>query len=126
MSVKNYLRSTSVSLYIASIEYQEELPFPMKPLQVGDDQCMVYYDIPEEKMQWALNHSSHDNLYKEEIMFDMFVGKKFKWKDAIILRYKNINIVASPYFVESGATLLSDICKWFRGAKSWGFPNIVK
>ena len=125
MSVKNYLRSASENLYIATREFQEELPFPMKLIQVGDDQCVVYYDIPEEKMQWALNHSSHRRLSMETEMFDMFAEKKFKWKDAIILRHKNVNIVASPYFVESGEICL-DVVPYRRGIKGWGFPNIVK
>ena len=97
----------------------------MKLIQVGDDQCVVYYDIPEEKMQWALNHSSHRRLSMETEMFDMFAEKKFKWKDAIILRHKNVNIVASPYFVESGEICL-DVVPYRRGIKGWGFPNIVK
>ena len=125
MGVKNYLRSASVNLYIATRKFQEELPFSMKTIQVGDDQCMVYCDIPEEKMQWALNHSCHRRLSIETEMFDMFAGKKFKYKEAIILRYENVNIVASPYFVESGEIWL-DIVPWHRGIKAWGFPNIVK
>ena len=79
MGVKNYLRSPSLNFYISSRPDQEELPFPKKALQVGEDSCMVYYDIPEKKIQWVLDRcqQSPDNrLYSEDLMFDLFAGKK--------------------------------------------------
>ena len=129
MGINNYLRSPSLNFYISSRPDQAELPFPKKTLQVGEDSCMVYYDIPEKKMQWVLDRcqQSPDNrLHPEDLMFDLFAGKSFKWKDCMVLWHRNANVIASPYFVESGAFAGWFCVPWRPGIQPWGIPNIVK
>ena len=126
--VKNYLRSASVKLLIFSRRNQPELPFPMKPLQVGDDTCLVYEGIPEEKKQWILDHAaalSTRRIRVDDWIFDEYQGSRFQGRDCLILRYQNTNIIVSPFFVESGVSFM-DFLPWRPGIQKSRTPNIVK
>ena len=126
--VKNYLRSASVKLFLYPRKNQPELPFPMKSLQVGDDVCLVYEGIPEEKKQWVLDHvaalSTH-RIKVDDWIFDEYQGKRFQGRDCLILRYQGMNIIVSPFFVESGVSFM-DFLPWRPGIQKSRIPNIVK
>lgn len=126
MSEKNYLRWSFIELQVAGYTDHIPLPYPMKPLQVGEDMCMVY-EIPEEDMQTVLNkvQAHHGRKNAEDLMFDIFNGKTFQWKEAMVLWHKNTNLLVSPYFVESG-TCFFDIIKWHEGIKKNDFSRIVE
>ena len=126
MGVNNFLRCAFIELQVAGYLDHTALPYPMKPLQVGEDVCMVY-EIPQENMQEVLNkvHPHQGRKNAEDLMFDIFNGKTFRWKEAMVLWHKNTNLLVSPYFVESG-TCFYDIKKWHPGIEKNGFPRIVK
>lgn len=124
MAINNYLRSPYLGTFIAGRLDHTPLPYPVKPLQVGEDTCMVY-EIPETDMPKILNKVNPRNEHRkaEDLMFDELKGECFKWKQAVVLWYRNTNLLVSPFFVESGANV-DWISKWHSGIQKSKIPLI--
>ena len=93
MSINNYLRNPEFESDFAGYLDHTPLSYPMIPLQVGEDVCMVY-EIPENEMQKILNKvNPYQKRNAEDLMFDELIGECFKWKQAIVLWYRNTNLL---------------------------------
>lgn len=123
MGINNYLRNPEFDIDFAGRLDHTELPYPMKPLQVGEDECMVY-EIPEEDMPKVLNMvNPYERRNAEDLMFDELKGECFKWKQAIVIRHRNTNLLVSPFFAECGANL-HWIREWHPGIQKSRIPLI--
>lgn len=123
MSINNYLRNPEFESDFAGYLDHTPLPYPMIPLQVGEDVCMVY-EIPENEMQKILNKvNPYQKRNAEDLMFDELIGECFKWKQAIVLWYRSTNLLVSPFFVKSGANI-HWIRKWHSGIQKSKIPLI--
>lgn len=73
--------------------------------EYGDEE---YYEIPEEdkerfiKMAWPFSSSPK----MDQELLDLHSNKTFKFRECLIIRFHNRNIVVSPHFFHSGGTCL--------------------
>jgi hypothetical protein len=85
----------------------KRLPFPTRTVRIRCGPVEVY-EIPESKKAAVLK-----KLYPfkprpdlEDIMEDIHAEKTFKVKDFMVTREGNMNILASPYYLEAGGTVI--------------------
>ena len=86
---------------------QIKLPFPTRPLEVGDD-VVEEYIIPDDKKQQVL-----EELYLfdpvpslGEERFDLHEGKTFIVRDFRVTWERGRNWLVSPYYPSSGGTVI--------------------
>ena len=87
--------------------YDARLPYPTRTVQIQSETIEVYV-IPEEKKAEVL-----EKLYPfipvpalDEEMLDIHAEKKFKVKDFCVTREGRMNLLVSPYYFESGGTVI--------------------
>lgn len=85
----------------------ERLPFPLHMVQTELGPVDVY-EIPDNQKAAVLK-----KLYPfrplpglEEVMEDIHAEKTFKVKDFMVTREGRMNILASPYYLEHGGTVI--------------------
>ncbi|MEN6561221.1 MAG: hypothetical protein ABFD52_10640 [Acidobacteriota bacterium] len=91
------------------------LPFPTRTTGQGGKPVEEYV-IPEEEKAWVL-----DGLYPfepvpglEELMFDLHEEKEFRVGDFRVVRGEVMDLLVSPYYLESGGTVLDWMPAGFR------------
>lgn len=98
----------------------EKLPFPTRPLKVQGD-TVEEYIIPDDRKAEVL-----EKLYMfrpvpslDEEYFDVHEGKKFLVRDFRVTREGRCNVLVSPYYPNSGGTVIDwipadevDECEW--------------
>lgn len=84
-----------------------KLPFPTRTVRAAGGMVEVYV-IPNEKKAEVL-----EELYPfipvpslDEKMYDVHADKKFKIKDFCVTREAGMNFLVSPYYFESGGTVI--------------------
>jgi hypothetical protein len=84
-----------------------ELPFPLKEVQTTQG-ILKIYDIPEDQKQVVL-----EKLYLfrpipklDKWMEDIHAEKLFQVREFIVAREGSMNVLASPYYPESGGTVI--------------------
>ena len=89
------------------IYFDARLPFPTRTVQIQGATIEVYI-IPEEKKAEVLK-----KLYPfipvpslDEEMLDIHAGKKFKVQHFCVTREGRMNLLVSPYYFESGGTVI--------------------
>lgn len=87
--------------------YNKRLPFPTRIVQIQSETIEVYV-IPEAKKAEVLK-----KLYPfipvpslDEEMLDIHADKKFIVKDFCVTRERGMNFLVSPYYFESGGTVI--------------------
>ena len=87
--------------------HEMKLPFPTRPLKVGDD-LVEEYVIPDSKKQEVL-----EQLYLfdpvpalDEELYDLHEGKKFIVRDYRVTWERGRNWLVSPYYPSSGGTVI--------------------
>lgn len=82
----------------------EPLPYPVRPLKMAHGPDEEAYDIPEAERPGLLA-----DLYPfrpapdpEAVLFDIHEQKSFVFRDALVIRHRNRNLVVSPYYAHSG------------------------
>ena len=92
---------------IQSIQPEGKLPFPTRPLKVGDD-IVEEYIIPDDKKQEVL-----EQLYLfdpvpslDDTLFDLHEGKTFTVRDYRVTWERGENWLVSPYYPSSGGTVI--------------------
>ncbi len=87
--------------------FEPLLPFPLRIVETALGLIKVY-DIPEEKKGAVL-----EELYPfrpipklESIMEDIHAEKTFRVKEFMVTREGGMNVLASPYYLESGGTVI--------------------
>jgi len=86
---------------------EEELPFPRRIVQAAWGSTEVY-DIPQEAKEGVLG-----KLYPfrpipgmGRLMEDIHAEKTFRIREFIVTREGGMNVLASPYYFESGGTVI--------------------
>jgi hypothetical protein len=83
------------------------LPFPIKviPSAAGPVQL---YDIPDDQKEAIL-----EQLYifrpvpaLDDVMEDIHAEKRFRVREFLVAREGGMNVLASPYYLESGGTVI--------------------
>jgi len=87
--------------------YNKKLPFPTRPLQVQGD-TVEEFIIPDESRQEVL-----EQLYLfdpvpslDDEMYDLHEGKLFRVRDYRVTWEHGQNWLVSPYYPESGGTVI--------------------
>lgn len=87
-----------------------QLPWPLKTIELGNGCHEQVYDIPEDKMYdavvqcWPFTDDSIPPRGGE--LFDIHEHKRVVIDKCLILRFKERNIVVSPYYAKSGGTVI--------------------
>jgi hypothetical protein len=86
---------------------EQKLPFPTKPLQIGDD-VVEEYIIPDDRKQEVLQQLYFfDGVPSlDEERFDLHEGKTFVIRDFRVTWENGRNWLVSPYYPSSGGTLI--------------------
>lgn len=86
----------------------DPLPFPLKEVATSDGGTTCIYDIPtDQKMAVIEQLYFLEPVPKEDaILLDLHSERRLMLKDAIVVREDGVNFIASPYYPESGGTLL--------------------
>jgi len=85
----------------------ERLPFPLRTVQTKLGPVDVY-EIPDNQKPAVLKKLyPFQNLPGlEDMMEDIHAEKTFKVKDFMVTREGNMNVLASPYYLEYGGTVI--------------------
>ena len=85
----------------------ERLPFPTRTVET-DSGPIEIYEIPDNQKGAVL-----ERLYLfrpfpdlEDVMEDIHAEKTFKVKEFMVTREGAMNVLASPYYLESGGTVI--------------------
>lgn len=88
-------------------ELEEKLPFPLRTEETGSGPVGIY-EIPESQKPDVLK-----KLYPfrpipslDMVMEDIHAEKTFRVRDFIVVREEGMNILASPYYLESGGSVI--------------------
>jgi hypothetical protein len=86
---------------------EQKLPFPTKPLRIGDD-VVEEYIIPDDKKQEVLQQLYFfDGVPSlDEERFDLHEGKTFVIRDFRVTWEGGRNLLVSPYYPSSGGTVI--------------------
>ena len=85
----------------------QKLPFPTKPLRIGDD-IVEEYIIPDDKKQEVLEllYFFENAPSLDEEMYDLHEGKTFIVRDFRVTWENGQNWLVSPYYPNSGGTVI--------------------
>ncbi len=88
--------------------FDEPLPYPTRPLFFPNGECVEDFIIPEEDREIVL-----EQLYPfsplpklTDVMYDLHADKTFVVKDFRVTREHGMNYLVSPYYPESGGTVI--------------------
>ncbi|MBC7350170.1 MAG: hypothetical protein H5U05_09380 [Candidatus Aminicenantes bacterium] len=91
----------------SSFFYDALLPFPLKIVLSATGPVRVY-EIPDDQKQAVL-----EKLYPflpvpslDDVMEDIHAEKKFKVREFLVVREGKMNVLASPYYLENGGTVI--------------------
>jgi len=83
------------------------LPFPLKTVETSTGPRLVYV-IPEERKREVL-----EQLYifrpvpsLDDLMEDIHAEKRFRVREFMVTREGAMNVLASPYYLETGGTVI--------------------
>jgi hypothetical protein len=83
------------------------LPFPTRAVNMGDG-VIEQYEIPEDARAEVL-----DELYPfdpvpdlDDEVYDLHEGRKFVVREFLVTRENGMNLLVSPYYFESGGTVI--------------------
>lgn len=90
--------------------FETRLPFPIRKLEIPSGPIEVYI-IPDEKKAAVLKalfpFTPVPSLNEE--MIDIHADKKFRVKDFMVTREGGMNMLVSPYYFESGGSVIDCI-----------------
>jgi hypothetical protein len=83
------------------------LPFPIKVVASPSGPVQVY-EIPEDQkgaiLQQLYIFTPVPSL--DDVMEDIHTGKRFRVREFLVAREGQINVLASPYYLEAGGTVI--------------------
>ena len=105
---KNNMSQEERKFIKALIGEQPSLEFPLKPLLLSNGFESQEYEIPKDKRQEVYDelYPFTDGITMDDVALDIHSGKKFYVRDYRLIREDGINFLASPYYPESGGTVL--------------------
>lgn len=87
--------------------FEPLLPFPLRTVETALGPVEVY-EIPEEQKAAVLEklYPGHPIPKLESMMEDIHAEKTFRVKEFMVTREGGMNVLASPYYLESGGTVI--------------------
>ena len=87
---------------------EERLEYPTMLVELSNGKVIEVYDIPEEDKEKVFRHLYvfDDTPHLDEIRLDIHSEKKFYVRDFLVTREGEGNFLVSPYYPESGGTVL--------------------
>jgi hypothetical protein len=87
--------------------YEPELPFPTRTAQTEVGPVEVY-QIPDGQKEAVLKKLYPFNPVPslEAVMEDIHAEKTFRVRDFMVAREGGMNVLASPFYIESGGTVI--------------------
>ena len=100
-----------------------ELPYPLKEVECADGTVQRIYQIPDADKAKVLAdlYPMTDAPSIDDTLYDIHERKEFKVRDFLVLRWCEGNLLASPYFPQSGGMMVD----WIDPAKVEGNGTIV-
>lgn len=91
----------------APLDAEHKLPFPTKPMRIGND-VVEEYIIPDDRKREVLDqlYIFEDAPSLDEEMFDLHEGKTFIVRDYRVTWENGQNWLVSPYYPNSGGTVI--------------------
>jgi hypothetical protein len=88
--------------------FDEPLPYPTRPLFFPNGECVEEFIIPEEDREIVLEQLYPFSPVPEltDVMYDLHADKTFVVKDFRVTREHGMNYLVSPYYPESGGTVI--------------------
>lgn len=87
--------------------FDPPLPFPIKVVLSATGPVRIY-EIPDDQKEAILKQ-----LYifvpvpsLDDVMEDIHAGKKFRVREFLVAREGGMNVLASPYYLEAGGTVI--------------------
>lgn len=87
--------------------FDPPLPFPLRTVPSPSGPVRIY-DIPDDQKEAVLKQ-----LYifrpvpsLDDIMEDIHAEKEFRVRDFLVAREGEMNVLASPYYLEAGGTVI--------------------
>lgn len=100
------LQEKAICLAVAG--RQPELPYPLKEVECADGTVQRIYQIPDEDKAKVLA-----DLYRmtaapslDDTLYDIHERKEFRVRDFLVIRWCEGNLLASPYFPQSGGMMV--------------------
>lgn len=87
--------------------FEPLLPFPLRTVQTAQGPVEVY-EVPEEQKGAVLEklYPGHPIPRLESMMEDIHAEKTFRVKEFMVTREGGMNVLASPFYLESGGTVI--------------------
>jgi hypothetical protein len=83
------------------------LPYPIKVVPSATGPVRIY-EIPDDQKEEVL-----EQLYifrpvpsLDDVMEDIHTGKRFRVREFLVAREGEMNVLASPYYLEAGGTVI--------------------
>jgi hypothetical protein len=85
-----------------------ELPYQLKEVECDDGTVQRIYQIPDADKSRVLSDlfPMSDGPDIDDTIFDLHERKTFKVRDFLVIRWREGNLLASPYFPRSGGMLV--------------------
>ena len=92
------------SILCSIVRESDELPYPLKPLEMAFGPAERVYDIPEEAKADVLRDvwPFTECPAMDDERYDLHESKYFRFREAQVIRYKGRNLMVSPYYAHSG------------------------
>ena len=110
MQSRNYEMSLQEkAICLAITGRRPELPYPLKEVECADGTVQRIYKIPDTDKAKVLA-----DLYPfnggapsiDDTLYDLHERKEFKVRDFLVIRWCEGNLIASPFFPQSGGMLV--------------------
>ena len=100
-----------------------ELPYPLKEVECADGTVQRIYEIPDEDKAKVLAdlYPMTDAPSIDDTLYDIHERREFKVRDFLVIRWCEGNLLASPYFPQSGGMLVD----WVRPEQAKNKGTIV-
>lgn len=87
--------------------FDPPLPFPIKVVPSATGPLHIY-DIPDDKKEAILEQLF---IFRpvpslDDVMEDIHAEKRFRVREFLVAREGGMNVLASPYYLESGGTVI--------------------
>ncbi len=111
------------AICLAIMGRKPELPYPLKEVECADGTVQRIYEIPDADKAKVLAdlYSLSGAPSIDDALYDIHERKEFKVRDFLVIRWCEGNLLASPYFPQSGGMLVD----WVAPAKVDGCGTIV-
>ena len=108
------------------VRESDELPYPLRPLEMAFGPAEQAYDIPEEskaevlKSVWPFEECPG----MDDELFDLHESRYFRFGEAQVIRCRGRNLMVSPYYAHSGGMAVDFLTR--EALEDTGEPTVMK